>query len=56
VYCDVKWKDVATHLKLIERGMDWLSFEHVAGSNTYMTNEDGTIQFSLTGDHFYKYE
>lgn len=54
VYCDIKWQDAATHLKLIERGRDWLSFEHVAGSNTYAANEDGTIQFSITGDHFYK--
>ena len=56
VYCDIKWQDAATHLKLIERGKDWLSFEHVAGSNTYAANEDGIYQFSLTGDTFYKYE
>ena len=56
VYCDIKWQDAATHLKLIERGRDWLSFEHVAGSNAYAANEDGMYLFSLTGDTFYKYE
>ena len=56
VYCDIKWQDAATHLKLIERGKDCLSFEYIKGPNAYVADEDGIYQFSLTGDHFYKYE
>ena len=56
VYCDIKWQDVASYFKLIERRKDCLSFEYIKGPNAYVADEDGIYQFSLTGDTFYKYE